>query len=117
MPGLSFDKIREDFDRIARLSACEREHPSPYEDFLVRLLPAACRSALDVGCGTGSLSLAMANRVDHLVGIDLSPEMIRVARERAPGILNITFRCEEFLSAQIPEAPFDFLVSSATLHH
>jgi len=117
MSGLSSNKIREDFDRIARLSACEAEHPLFYEGFLVRLLPADCRNALDVGCGTGRLSRAMANRLDHVVGIDLSPEMIRVAQERSRNALNITFRCAEFLSAQIPEAPFDFIVSAATLHH
>jgi SAM-dependent methyltransferase len=113
----SFDRIREDFDRIARLGAGETEHPSAHEDFIISLLPTRCRSALEVGCGTGRISRAIASRMDRVVAIDLSPEMIRVCREQSRGIANITFRCAEFLTEEIPEAPFDYVFSSATLHH
>jgi 2-polyprenyl-3-methyl-5-hydroxy-6-metoxy-1,4-benzoquinol methylase len=38
---------------------------------------------LDIGCGTGSLSLVLANLGHMVTGIDLSPKMITWAREKA----------------------------------
>jgi len=39
------------------------------------------RQALDVGCGPGRMSQALARDFDRVVGLDVSPEMIRLARE------------------------------------
>ncbi|HEY4578223.1 MAG TPA: methyltransferase domain-containing protein, partial [Savagea sp.] len=41
---------------------------------------------LDLGCGTGTLSHAMAERGAIVSGVDLSPQMIEVAKERYPSI-------------------------------
>ncbi len=38
---------------------------------------------LDIGCGTGSLSLVLANLGHQVTGIDLSPKMIAQARKKA----------------------------------
>lgn len=43
--------------------------------------PGAC--LLDAGCGSGQFALALAARGAQVTGIDLSPEMIRLAREHA----------------------------------
>ena len=40
-------------------------------------------TVLDVGCGTGLLMEYIAGRVDHLVGVDLSSNSLRVAVERS----------------------------------
>jgi len=42
--------------------------------------PAFFRRAIDLGCGTGLAGAAFANEVDHFIGIDLSPGMIKEAR-------------------------------------
>ncbi len=39
-------------------------------------------AAIDIGCGTGLMGEAVRDRVDRLVGVDLSPGMIARARER-----------------------------------
>lgn len=48
---------------------------------------------LDAGCGTGSLVLRLASAGAHVHGLDVSSEMIRIARERASaaGSSNVTF--------------------------
>ncbi|MEO8330114.1 MAG: methyltransferase domain-containing protein, partial [Candidatus Nanopelagicales bacterium] len=46
-------------------------------------LPEAPACVADLGCGTGSLSVLLASRGYEVLGIDLSPEMIRRARQKA----------------------------------
>jgi len=48
-------------------------------------------SILDIGCGTGSLSLALASTFKRVVGIDLDEKMIEEARSAAPETLNLEF--------------------------
>jgi ubiquinone/menaquinone biosynthesis C-methylase UbiE len=59
----------------------------PFEHLLVEEVAASSsRSVLDVGCGTGSTTLAVARRLGaagRCVGVDLSEPMISVARARA----------------------------------
>ena len=53
---------------------------------------------LDLGCGTGSMTLELARRGYDMTGIDYSPEMLDVARERAfeEGIgQNILWLCQD----------------------
>ena len=38
---------------------------------------------LDLGCGTGSLTLALADKGYDMIGADISPEMLMIASERA----------------------------------
>jgi predicted TPR repeat methyltransferase len=42
--------------------------------------PALFKRAIDLGCGTGLAAAAFAKQVDHFIGIDLSPGMIKEAR-------------------------------------
>ena len=60
---------------------------TPFEDLLVAAVRSASpRSVLDVGCGTGSTTLAVARALDAdggCLGIDLSEPMIALARARA----------------------------------
>jgi SAM-dependent methyltransferase len=59
----------------------------PFEDLLVEAVGASGgRHVLDVGCGTGSTTLAIARRLGargRAVGLDISEPMIAVARARA----------------------------------
>ncbi|PJE97528.1 SAM-dependent methyltransferase [Streptomyces carminius] len=50
---------------------------------LARWLPDAPADVLDVGCGTGSLSLLAARAGHRVTGVDLSPRMVARAREKA----------------------------------
>lgn len=65
-----------------------------YVPLLARLLDEMRRpeaSVLDLACGTGILATALAERGHRVHGIDRSPEMIRIAREKAEGLSNVSF--------------------------
>ncbi|MDQ0711491.1 SAM-dependent methyltransferase [Streptomyces luteogriseus] len=56
----------------------------PIEELLVDAVSAAhAASVLDVGCGTGSITRAVARRIGHCLGVDISGPMIEEARARA----------------------------------
>ena len=74
---------------------------------------------IDVGCGTGSLSLAIAVKVMFITGIDLSEEMIgaavRSARKR--GISNARFEVSDASDlADFKDHEFDIAVTSMAIH-
>ena len=57
--------------------------PDSFFDRLERLLPLEGISAFDLGTGPGTVALALARRGARVVGVDISTEQIRVAREQA----------------------------------
>lgn len=54
-----------------------------WEARLAPLVPAAPAAVLDLGCGTGSLSLLLAGRGHHVGGLDSSAAMLDVARAKS----------------------------------
>jgi SAM-dependent methyltransferase len=57
---------------------------APFERLLVATVrQRGAARVLDVGCGTGSTTLAMASLTDECVGIDISEPMLALARDRA----------------------------------
>jgi SAM-dependent methyltransferase len=52
-----------------------------------------------------------------VVGLDLSPEMVRLARERSRAEPNIEYRVADVTATALPDAAFDCIACVATLHH
>jgi SAM-dependent methyltransferase len=113
----SVAQVQADFDRLAQVSEERWNHNSHYHPLLLRHVPANCQHALDLGCGTGTFTRLLAERAAHVYGLDLSPEMIAVARERSAALPNITFHTADVLRWSFPAAALDCIVSIATLHH
>lgn len=109
--------VRADFERIALLAGEGWDHSSHYHGFLARQVPAPCREALEVGCGTGPFSRILAKSSERVLALDLSPNMIRVARERSAQFPNIDFRVADVLALELPPEAFDCVATIATLHH
>lgn len=57
-------------------------------------------TVLEIGCGTGRVSVAMAGRAHHVSAIDLRPEAVAVSAEnaRAAGVTSIGFSCSDALA-------------------
>ena len=111
------NQIRADFDRIAAFDRDGWSHNNHYHDYLLRYAPAHMESALDVGCGAGMFTRLLADRAEHVTGIDLSPRMIECARQRSAGYSNIEYRVADIMAINLPSASFDCIASVATLHH
>lgn len=111
--------ISREFDRLALTAASDDgwTQNSHYHDFLLRQVPANCRRALEIGCGTGAFSRRLARRAEHVTALDLSPEMIRIARERSLAFKNLEFEIRDAVERDFPDEGFDCVATIATLHH
>ncbi len=111
------DTIQRDFDRIAQLGTPAWDHNRHYHSFLLQMLAPRIGEALDIGCGQGDFARLLATRTDHVLAIDLSPEMIRMAREQSRQYPNIHYQVADVLTWDWPRNRFDCVASIATLHH
>ncbi len=97
------DRVEDYFDRsatqvwarltsdapVSGIRATVRAGRDRMRDLLLAQLPSdltGCR-VLDAGCGTGAASVALAERGAQVVGVDISPALIDIARRRMPGHL------------------------------
>ncbi len=58
--------------------------------------PRPVRTVLDLACGTGTLTCLLAERGYEMIGVDLSPDMLAEAAEKAEGIEGVSpmFLCQ-----------------------
>ena len=114
---MSVERVRADFDRIARLPSADDGQNAIYHDFLLSRLPARAEAALEVGCGTGAFSRRLAERCGRVDAIDLAPEMIRVAAARSAGFPQVAFREADVRELSLAASSYDVIATIATLHH
>lgn len=83
-----------------------------YGEDVLNLLQGEIKSVLDLGCGTGILTNALAERGYDVLGLDASGEMLTKARESYPSLRFIQADAADFEL----EAPVDAVFSNACLH-
>ena len=116
-----FGSMVESYDSLIR-----RAVPR-YDEMTARLLdylPREAQSVLELGCGTGNLSLQLARKFPaaSLMLVDGSFEMIAVTRSRIEdaGIRPVNepaYLAVRFEELALPGDSFDLVVSSISLHH
>jgi len=74
---------------------------------------------IDLGCGTGYLSIAIAKKAPNLEvhGIDLSRQMVKIARRHATGVKNAQFELGDAAELAFEDNSVDYIVSTGSLHH
>ena len=75
---------------------------------------------LDFGCGSGDSATELAALGYQVTGIDVSPDLIALAEERArlDGVVDrARFLAVDGTTATLPEAAFDLVLVQAVLHH
>ena len=96
-----------------------------YDDLVMpwvfsRLSVPSSLCALDLGCGTGSLTVLLARRGLKVTAFDHSPDMLAVARSKtdAEGLSEtVTFSEGDIRSLPVPDASFDVVTCQRVLHH
>ncbi|SDE68736.1 Methyltransferase domain-containing protein [Variovorax sp. CF079] len=95
-----------DFGRVAT------SYEAGAADFIARLGLKPGQRVLDVACGTGNLALPAARAGTQVVGIDIAPNLVEQARQRAVA-QNLSIRFEEGDAEALPyeNGSFDVVVS------
>lgn len=87
---------------------------------LIDLVPEDSQARwIDVACGPGVISRAMAGRVGSVRGVDLTPAMVDEAelRAREEGIDNVSFALGDATALDLADASFDGAITRLSLHH
>lgn len=113
--------VRQQFAQTAEAYATSDVHARGPDLPLVLefLRPAPTDLVLDVSTGTGHTALAVAPHVKQVVGVDLTPEMLAVARRMASerGLANIDFQEANVERLPFPDASFDKITCRTAAHH
>jgi ubiquinone/menaquinone biosynthesis C-methylase UbiE len=74
---------------------------------------------LDVACGPGIVTAALAEKAREVVALDVTPEMLSQARQRCAkaGLTNVTFREGSATALPFPDSSFDGVVTRLSIHH
>ena len=96
-----------------------RDAPSVMAEKLELVWPGSSDTALDVACGSGTFALALAPRVSHVYGLDLTWEMLLEAgkarlSQKAP---NVTFHRGDAEHLPYKASCFDLVTCGHALHH
>jgi len=71
---------------------------------------------LELGCGTGYFTHELAGSGADIVAIDISPELLEIARAKRSGP-NIRYEIKDACALTYADAMFDSVVGSSILHH
>jgi len=73
---------------------------------------------LDFGCATGSISIDLSDSVRKVIGIDISPEMIKLAKEKAERLQveNVYFARSTIFDMRHKEETYDAVMAFNILH-
>ena len=73
-------------------------------------------TVLELGCGTGYFTRELVRSGADVVAIDVSPELLEIARANCPGS-NVRYEIQNASALSYPDAVFDSVVGSSVLHH
>ncbi|MEW6102884.1 MAG: class I SAM-dependent methyltransferase [bacterium] len=93
---------------------------SKTKEHVFSLLPQRdFKLALDAGCGTGVCSLALSEKAEKVMGVDISGECINTAKELANKLNrnNIEFKKASLLELPFKDETFDLVFSWGVIHH
>ena len=114
--GISLNYLSHHYDTI---TLGEKSTFRQKQISLIRLQEG--ERVLDVGCGTGALSILAKLAVGEtgiVEGMDIAPKMVRKAHEKARKVnLKIGFKAASIDEMPYPDEYFDVVISSMMFHH
>lgn len=104
---------------VSRIRQTVREGRDTMRAAMLARLPDDLTGArvLDAGCGAGPMCVALAERGAQVVGVDISPALLEVARKRTPEALaeRITYTPGDMLDEG--HGRFDYILAMDSLIH
>ena len=70
---------------------------------MLETVPFAAKTVLEIGCGTGHYTRALAPTATSYIALDLSEAMLKAAKEHCAGTANITFPHADAQAIPLPE--------------
>ena len=114
-------RVQQEFTRQAGqfASAAAVTHRDLVQRFADAVPVHAGSAILDVACGPGIITAALAPNAREVVAFDLTPEMLSKARERCgdAGLTNVTFHEGSATDLPFADASFDVVVTRLSIHH
>jgi ubiquinone/menaquinone biosynthesis C-methylase UbiE len=115
------NRVRDEFTRQAETFSASAAitDAALTQRFVTALGEAAQGAVLDVACGPGILSAAIAKTAREVVAFDLTPEMLKKAKQRCgeAGLTNVAFREGNATELPFADAAFDAVVTRLSVHH
>jgi len=103
-----FSKYARTYDKYAKLQKALAEK-------LLKFIPErSAENILDVGCGTGALTKLLRDKFkrSHITALDISPEMVKVAKQKVEGDVEYIVADGEELEEN---RQYDLIASNATM--
>jgi ubiquinone/menaquinone biosynthesis C-methylase UbiE len=110
-----FDSFAEEYERHAVDSAYNAFYDRPA--VLDLLGDVAGLRVLDAGCGPGLYAEAIVDRGAEVVGFDVSPEMVRLARKRLGERFDVRVHDLELPLRWLEDERFDAALMALVIHH
>lgn len=108
--------IRADFDKIALIKDKEWDHNRHYHKYLLKHLDNNIELSIDIGCGKGEFASQLIEKSNKVIGIDLSDEMIKMARNVNTSE-KIDYIAADVMEMELENDKYDCIASIATAHH
>lgn len=103
------------YNRIgAGYNITRRADPYLLDRIVALLQPQRDKNYLDIGCGTGNYTIALAGKGFHFTGIDPSEKMLAEARAKSPDVNWMNGSVEKIPAA---DNSFDGVLATLTVHH
>lgn len=105
-----FHTIADRYDLITVLLSCGRD--AAWKRRLVRMAEVGAGTrALDLACGTGDIAYEAARRGAHVVGLDVTERMIRLARAKHGDSGRVEFLVGDMMTLPFPDNSFDLVTT------
>ncbi|GAB3880302.1 hypothetical protein GCM10029964_034430 [Kibdelosporangium lantanae] len=113
-----YQEIATEYDeRIPGFTALDEQFAENEREFILDHV-GPDHAVLDIGCGTGRLTLPLAERAGSVTGLDMSDAMLAQARAKAGERgLSVDFRQGDMTAMPFADASFDVVVSMLALMH
>lgn len=111
-----WDREAATFDEAADHGLRDLDVRRAWRALLLPLLPESPQTVADLGCGTGTLAVLLAQAGHHVHGVDFSAEMVRLARQKASAVtVPVRFTEGNAADPPLPAGSFDVVLSRHVL--